>query len=78
MSPVGILVFIYFIVCNVLIKFFYYYFRSEGIGKRGDQWTEILSWEPRAFLYHGFLVCVLLFQRLDNMSESLRVLNFIY
>ncbi|WZZ10875.1 hypothetical protein YC2023_096796 [Brassica napus] len=28
---------------------------SEGIGKRGDQWTEILSWEPRAFLYHGFL-----------------------
>ncbi|CAN6896415.1 unnamed protein product [Brassica oleracea] len=29
--------------------------RSEGIGKRGDQWTEILSWEPRAFLYHGFL-----------------------
>ncbi|XP_076922881.1 putative prolyl 4-hydroxylase 3 [Bidens hawaiensis] len=24
-------------------------------GKRGDQWTEILSWEPRAFLYHNFL-----------------------
>ncbi|RWR84508.1 putative prolyl 4-hydroxylase 10 [Cinnamomum micranthum f. kanehirae] len=25
---------------------------SEGGGK---QWTEILSWEPRAFLYHNFL-----------------------
>lgn len=21
-----------------------------------DQWTEVLSWEPRAFLYHNFLV----------------------
>ncbi|KAL3840175.1 hypothetical protein ACJIZ3_024766 [Penstemon smallii] len=28
---------------------------GEGLGKRGDQWTEILSWEPRAFLYHNFL-----------------------
>lgn len=23
---------------------------------RGEQWTELLSWEPRAFLYHNFLV----------------------
>jgi prolyl 4-hydroxylase len=30
-------------------------FRSEGLGKRGDQWTEVLSWEPRAFVYHNFL-----------------------
>lgn len=29
--------------------------RSEGLGKRGDQWTEVLSWEPRAFVYHNFL-----------------------
>ena len=21
-----------------------------------EQWTEILSWEPRAFIYHNFLV----------------------
>ncbi|KAL7117595.1 hypothetical protein ACP275_03G081100 [Erythranthe tilingii] len=23
--------------------------------KSGEQWTEVLSWEPRAFLYHHFL-----------------------
>ncbi|KAJ8429888.1 hypothetical protein Cgig2_032881 [Carnegiea gigantea] len=28
---------------------------SAGMGKRGEQWVEILSWEPRAFLYHNFL-----------------------
>ncbi|XP_024961274.1 probable prolyl 4-hydroxylase 3 isoform X1 [Cynara cardunculus var. scolymus] len=28
---------------------------GDGMGKRGDQWTEILSWEPRAFVYHNFL-----------------------
>ncbi|KAI7730837.1 hypothetical protein M8C21_026172 [Ambrosia artemisiifolia] len=27
---------------------------GDGTEKR-DQWTEILSWEPRAFLYHNFL-----------------------
>ncbi|KAM0946891.1 putative procollagen-proline 4-dioxygenase [Dioscorea sansibarensis] len=26
-----------------------------GMGERGEQWTEVLSWEPRAFLYHNFL-----------------------
>ncbi|XP_010536435.1 PREDICTED: probable prolyl 4-hydroxylase 3 [Tarenaya hassleriana] len=29
--------------------------RGEGLGKRGEQWTEVLSWEPRAFVYHNFL-----------------------
>ncbi|RVW51020.1 putative prolyl 4-hydroxylase 3 [Vitis vinifera] len=29
---------------------------GEGLGKRGEQWTEIVSWEPRAFIYHNFLV----------------------
>ncbi|GLT34394.1 hypothetical protein SLA2020_089120 [Shorea laevis] len=29
--------------------------RGSGLGKRGEQWTELLSWEPRAFLYHNFL-----------------------
>ncbi|KAL3639014.1 putative prolyl 4-hydroxylase 3 [Castilleja foliolosa] len=27
----------------------------EGLGKREDQWTEIVSSEPRAFIYHNFL-----------------------
>ncbi|XP_059460547.1 probable prolyl 4-hydroxylase 3 isoform X2 [Corylus avellana] len=29
--------------------------RREGLGERGKQWTEILAWEPRAFIYHNFL-----------------------
>ncbi|KAK4795561.1 hypothetical protein SAY86_027887 [Trapa natans] len=28
---------------------------SQGLGERGKQWTQVLSWEPRAFLYHNFL-----------------------
>ncbi|KAL7086058.1 hypothetical protein ACP275_14G315800 [Erythranthe tilingii] len=28
---------------------------GDGLGERGDQWTEVLSWEPRAFVYHNFL-----------------------
>lgn len=28
---------------------------DDVLGKRGEQWTEIISWEPRAFLYHNFL-----------------------
>ncbi|XP_008809395.1 probable prolyl 4-hydroxylase 3 isoform X1 [Phoenix dactylifera] len=27
----------------------------NGMGQRGEQWTEVLSWEPRAFIYHNFL-----------------------
>ncbi|KAJ0968948.1 hypothetical protein J5N97_021825 [Dioscorea zingiberensis] len=26
-----------------------------GMGERWEQWTEVLSWEPRAFIYHNFL-----------------------
>lgn len=29
--------------------------QSDGLGKRGDQWVEFISWEPRAFVYHNFL-----------------------
>ncbi|GMP81731.1 hypothetical protein CsSME_00036344 [Camellia sinensis var. sinensis] len=29
---------------------------DDGLGKRGEQWTEIISWEPRAFIYRNFLV----------------------
>lgn len=28
---------------------------GDVFGKRGEQWTEIISWEPRAFVYHNFL-----------------------
>ncbi|KAF7139181.1 hypothetical protein RHSIM_Rhsim07G0248700 [Rhododendron simsii] len=28
---------------------------GDELGKRGEQWTEIISWEPRAFVYHNFL-----------------------
>ncbi|EPS68098.1 hypothetical protein M569_06675 [Genlisea aurea] len=28
---------------------------SKSRGERGQQWTEIISWEPRAFVYHNFL-----------------------
>ncbi|KAL2522210.1 putative prolyl 4-hydroxylase 3 [Forsythia ovata] len=28
---------------------------GDGLGKRGEQWTEVLSWEPRAFIYHNLL-----------------------
>ncbi|XP_059633176.1 probable prolyl 4-hydroxylase 3 [Cornus florida] len=28
---------------------------SDSLEVRPEQWTEVLSWEPRAFLYHNFL-----------------------
>ncbi|QCE16718.1 probable prolyl 4-hydroxylase 3 [Vigna unguiculata] len=28
---------------------------SQSLEKNPEQWTEILSWEPRAFIYHNFL-----------------------
>lgn len=29
---------------------------TDGYHDRGDQWLEVISWEPRAFVYHNFLV----------------------
>ncbi|XAR73728.1 Procollagen-proline dioxygenase [Bertholletia excelsa] len=29
--------------------------RSDGDDGRADQWVEVVSWEPRAFVYHNFL-----------------------
>ncbi|KAM1133083.1 probable prolyl 4-hydroxylase 3 [Malus sylvestris] len=29
--------------------------RGDGLGNRVEQWTEVISWEPRAFIYHNFL-----------------------
>ncbi|KAI3875771.1 hypothetical protein MKX03_023694 [Papaver bracteatum] len=28
---------------------------------RGEQWMEVISWEPRAFIYHNFLVKIFFF-----------------
>ncbi|KAG4925190.1 hypothetical protein JHK87_050730 [Glycine soja] len=28
---------------------------GESLVENSEQWTEILSWEPRAFIYHNFL-----------------------
>jgi hypothetical protein len=47
----------------------------EGLGERGAQWTEVISWEPRAFVYHNFLVrnaAVALVFALQQFSESHR------
>ena len=55
------------------IWFFFFFFsffgRSKGLGERKEQWTEILSWEPRAFIYHNFLVCKILFTFFDMGLE---------
>ncbi|EOX90750.1 hypothetical protein QUC31_002737 [Theobroma cacao] len=29
--------------------------RSDGGEGQGEQWVEVISWEPRAFIYHNFL-----------------------
>ncbi|WOL13347.1 hypothetical protein Cni_G22117 [Canna indica] len=29
--------------------------KMEGLGQRDGPWTEAISWEPRAFVYHNFL-----------------------
>ncbi|KAK1325813.1 hypothetical protein QJS10_CPA01g00343 [Acorus calamus] len=28
---------------------------KDGVVERKDQWTEVVSWEPRAFIYHNLL-----------------------
>ncbi|GJR11864.1 hypothetical protein Tco_0794516 [Tanacetum coccineum] len=30
----------------------------ESSDDRGDQWVEVISWEPRAVVYHNFLVSI--------------------
>lgn len=36
-------------------------FRSDEEDGEGDRWVEVISWEPRAFVYHNFLVSLLNF-----------------
>lgn len=43
-----------------LIVWILYFFRVEVSKEKGEQWVEFLSWEPRAVVYHNFLVCVLI------------------
>jgi len=31
------------------------FIENGDVRKREDQWTEVLSWEPRAYIYHNFL-----------------------
>lgn len=47
-------------VFDLWVKIDFFFGRSKGLGERKEQWTEILSWEPRAFIYHNFLVCKIL------------------
>lgn len=30
--------------------------RKNELEHGEDQWTEVISWEPRAFMYHNFMV----------------------
>jgi hypothetical protein len=38
-----------FVLCRML----------EKHGEKGEPWTEVLSWEPQALMYHNFLLSVL-------------------
>jgi len=61
--------------CFLLVGF-WWCSDGDGMGKREEQWTEILSWEPRAFLYHNFLVGFMHFLKL-NLCNKIRVRWFI-
>lgn len=47
--------------------------RSDVDG-RGDQWIEVISWEPRAFVYHNFLVR---FQKFFLLTSSISLCLFL-
>lgn len=40
------------ILCNVDC------FRHDGDEETKDQWVEVISWEPRASVFHNFLVII--------------------
>ncbi|EXC35294.1 Prolyl 4-hydroxylase subunit alpha-1 [Morus notabilis] len=48
--------------------------RSEGDEGKGERWVEVISWEPRAFIYHNFLTkeeCEYLINlAMPNMKKS--------
>ncbi|GJM87425.1 hypothetical protein PR202_ga03376 [Eleusine coracana subsp. coracana] len=49
---------------------------GEGLGERGAQWTEVISWEPRAFVYHNFLSTESWNTELKENGEGLQVLHY--
>jgi len=57
-------------VINILFNYFLFSifvcFSSDVDDDRGEQWVEVVSWEPRAFVYHNFLVGLLLCQILTR------------
>lgn len=53
LSVINIL-FNYLIISHFL--YFFLCFSSDVDDDRGEQWVEVVSWEPRAFVYHNFLV----------------------
>lgn len=59
---------------NCFVSFFLC--RSEGDEGRAEQWVEVISWEPRAFVYHNFLVSsfFFFFGYFDFLQLSLEML----
>lgn len=43
--------------------------RSEEDDGEGDRWVEVISWEPRAFVYHNFLVSLFNFGRYSVLDS---------
>jgi len=41
---------------SLIVLCFSLFCRSQAEDEQGERWVEIVSWEPRAFLYHNFLV----------------------
>ncbi|KAJ0703566.1 putative procollagen-proline 4-dioxygenase [Helianthus annuus] len=46
------------ICCRDLTRFIFGECRSEVSDGRVDHWVEVISWEPRAVIYHNFLVSI--------------------
>ncbi|KAJ0464146.1 putative procollagen-proline 4-dioxygenase [Helianthus annuus] len=43
--------------------------RSEVSDGRVDHWVEVISWEPRAVVYHNFLVSIVFIEVSDLMLK---------
>lgn len=67
--PIQYLISIYFFVASRsgLLSFFR---RGVEDDSKNERWVEIISWEPRASVYHNFLVslCLSIFTDLDYFS----------
>jgi hypothetical protein len=45
----------------------------EARGEKGEPWTEVLSWEPRAFVYHNFLVSTFIVVKEHLIGARMRI-----